>query len=204
MSIIALPLNLAYNEFAWGVNTYELEESSDQTGNTATRIIAPPRWTAHFTSIHQMTLVQAARWEALMLSLRGGNVLALYDVVRYNPAGSLRGSPTLASSLAVGATTATFSSAAGGVKQGDWLQFGSGFGSSQLVKIMADADPSGGSLSVVFENPIRKVISSGSVVVWDKPVAYFRRTSRSATLGMYDTSGTGQGGFSVDLMERFS
>lgn len=200
MSVITLPSNFGIAEFAWGCTDYELEENSDSTGDSASRIIGPPRWTAHMNSKENMTLEQAALWEYVTLSLRGDNVLALYDIVRLAPQGTMRGSPTLAAGLAVGATTATFNSASGTLKRGDLLQFSTGFGTSQLVKVAADLTFPG---TVSFFNPIRKAIAIDAPVTWDKPVAYFRRINQAATLGTYKLDALGQGDFSLDLMERF-
>lgn len=200
MAVISLPNNLGIAEFAWGVIDYELEESSDATGASASRIIGPPRWTAHMVSKENMELDQAGLWEYIILSLRGDNVLALHDIVRVAPQGTMRGNPTLAAGLSIGDTSATFNSASGTLKRGDLLQFGTGFGTSQLVKVSADMTFPG---TVNFQNPIRKAISSGSAVIWDKPVAYFRKVSRQSTLGTYRLDGLGQGDFSLDLVERF-
>jgi hypothetical protein len=204
MAVIALPNALKISEFALGVINYELEEASAGVGSTRARIIAPPRWTAHVVSNADMDLAEASRWETLMLQLRGSNVLALYDIVRQAPRGTLRGSPTLTTSLAVGEEAATFGSAAGTLLQGDWIQIGTGFGTSQLVKLTANATAAAGSITISFANPIRKAISSGSALIWDKPVGYYRRTNRQATLGNYTVNIAAQGGFSMDLTERFA
>jgi hypothetical protein len=203
MAIITLPIGLKYNTFSWGIIDYEMEETSDSTGDTSARVLGPSRWTAHLASQDDMTLAEASKWEYLQLMLKGGNVLALYDVVRPQPIGTLRGSPVLQSGVAVGDTSAIISSAGGGVKQGDWLGFNSGFGSSQLVKIMADADPVSGVLTIQFQQPVRKAFVTGAAVTWSKPVAYFKKSNRQSTLGQYTNQGTGQGGFSIDLVERF-
>lgn len=202
MSIVTLPNALKYNQFAWGVNNYEMEETADSTGDSAARIIGPPRWTAHFTSNDDMDLAEAARWEWLMLQLRGDNCLALYDIVRLAPQGTMRGTPTLAANIAVGDTSATIT-ASGTLKQGDRLGFGTGLGTSQLIIVAADAAASSGTITFTFNNPARIAFSSGTSVIWDKPVAYFRRTNRAATLGRYSATSLSQGGFSLDLMERF-
>lgn len=200
MATIAFPANLGVAQFSWGCIDYEMEESSDATGASASRIIGPPRWTAHLTSKEDMTLNQAALWEWLILSLRGDNVLAMYDIVRTAPQGTMRGTPTLASPLVVGAISASFTGASGTLLRGDMLQIGTGIGTSQLIKVANDVTFPG---AVSFNNPIRKAITAGAAITWDKPVAYFRRVNRSATLGTYTLQGTGQGDFSLDLVERF-
>lgn len=202
MAIVTLPLNLSYREFHWGVLDYELQEMSEPTGDTADRILGPSRWSAHLVSNDDMPLSEAARWEWLVLNLRGGNVLAIYDIVRKQPSGTMRGSPVLAASAAVGATSCQITTT-GTLKLGDWFGIGTGFGTSQLVKVAADASPVTGTLTVTFNQPLRKAYAAGTAVVWDKPVAYMKRMNKQATLGQYGVQGTGQGGFTIDLMERF-
>lgn len=203
MSTITLPLNLKIGTFAWDVLTFEQEEMSDANGESASRITSPPRWMASITSNEDMDLDEASRWEAMILSLRGDNVLAVYDIVRYNPRGTMRGTPTLTSTLAVGATSATLSSASGTLKQGDWLQIGTGLGTSQLIKVAADAEAAAGSITFSFNNPIRKSIAAAATIVWDRPVAYFRNRSKRSSLGSYSNETLGQGGFTLELVERF-
>lgn len=202
MSIIALPANLKYNQYAWGVIDYEMLESSDATGSSAARILGPSRWSLHFTSNADMDLAEAARWEYLHLKLRGANVLAAYDIVRKAPVGTMRGTPTVSASVAAGATSMSIT-ATGTLKRGDRLGVGTGLGTSQLIIVENDATAAAGTITFDFNNPARIAFSIGTAITWDKPVAYFRKTNKQATLGTYSTEGTGQGDFSFDLMESF-
>jgi hypothetical protein len=203
MSVIVLPTALSLKDYAWGVIDYSLMESSSISGAEAERPLSPPRWTAHLISNDSLTPSEAARWEALILALRGDNVLALYDITNQAPRGTMRGSPTLAASVAIGATSCQINTT-GTLLQGDNIGLGSGFGTSQLLKVAADASPVLSVLTVTFNNPSRRVYNSGSAVTWDKPVAYMRRTNKQATLGTWTDQGTGRGGFVIELMERFS
>ncbi len=202
MSVIALPANLKYNQYAWGVIDYELQEVSDTTGDSAARILGPSRWSLHFTSNPDMDLTEAARWEYLTLKLRGGNVLAAYDIVRKAPTGTMRGTPTISASVAVGATTMSIN-ATGTLSRGDRLGVGTGLGTSQLIIVENDATASAGVITFDFNNPARIAFSVGTTITWDKPVAYFRKINKQATLGTYSIEGMGQGDFTFDLVESF-
>ena len=202
MSIIALPLNLKYNQYAWGLIDYEMQESSNSTGDSASRIVGPSRWSLHFTSNPDMELAEAARWEYLMLKLRGDNVLAAYDIVRKQPVGTMRGTPTVSAPVAMGATSMSIA-ATGTLKQGDRLGIGTGLGTSQLIIVEEDAAAVTGVITFSFNNPARIAYSAGTTITWDKPVAYFRKLNKQATFGTYSTEGNGQGDFSLDLLESF-
>lgn len=202
MNIITLPTALKIKEFVNGVVDYQLTESSDATGASKDRIIGPSRWSLHIVSNSDMDLAEASRWEALILSLRGAAVLAAYDIVRQLPRGTMRGSPVLAATLNVGDTTAQITGS-GSLETGDWLQFGTGYGTSQRVKVMAPTSAISGTITVQFSNPIRKAIAAGSTVTWYRPVSYFRRTNLSGSLGTYTVNIGAQGDFALDLLERF-
>ena len=87
---------------------------------------------------------------------------------------------------------------------GDWLQLGTGVGTSQLVKVVASAtEAADGTLSATIEPPLRYAFSAGAPVTWDKPVAYYKQTS---TPGWSYRIGRNrrQGGFALDLLESWS
>lgn len=87
---------------------------------------------------------------------------------------------------------------------GDWLQIGTGVGTSQLVKAVADATAAiGGTMTVVFEPPLRTAFSGGSAVAWDKPVAYYKQTSAPSWSYRIGRSRK-QGGFALDLLESWT
>lgn len=90
------------------------------------------------------------------------------------------------------------------LKAGDWLQIGTGVGTSQLVKVTADAqEVNAGTMTVSFEPPLRTAFSAGAAVTWDKPVAYFKQTS--APSWSYRIGRTRkQGGFALDLLESWT
>lgn len=216
---------------AWGQNTYDTVQASDVTGATDTDVGAPPRWTSTLSSKRAMDLQLAGVWEAMLLQLRGRrNHLAVYDLLRPLPQGTMRGTPLLLTGLAEGATTALVDNVWGTLKAGDWLQFGTGVGTSQLVKVVADVasavvtpstftwdnsgaftwtnggtftwETAGAQVTVTFEPPLRQAVPPYSAVVYDKPVAYMKATN---TARRWTARGNGPAidGFDLDLLEEW-
>lgn len=200
MSIITMPTNLPVSAANWGQARFDMVEVSESTGSISTRVLGPPRWTLSMRSSEVLPLALAGRWEAMVYGLRGRvNYLAAYNPGRPRPAGTLAGAPSTLGSTAAGATSVTLS-ASGTLLVGDMLQIGTGLGSSQLVKVMADATASAGSITVSFEPPLRMAFASTTPVVWSYPVAYFK--ARSPNSGGAFLPG-GEGGYSLDLLEAF-
>jgi hypothetical protein len=140
MAIVTMPTDLMIGSCSIGQVRYDMAEVSDTTGAVAVRTYGPPRWQLSIGGCTGMTLAEAAKWEVLVLQLRGRvNTLAAFDPVRVAPAGTLRGSPVLDAPVAAGATSMVLTNAVGTLKRGDWLQVGAGLGTSQVVKVMADA-----------------------------------------------------------------
>jgi hypothetical protein len=187
---------------------YDMLESSDATGSQAARLFGPPRWRLAVRSKDAFTLVQAGAYEAVLLQLRGGvNHLSMYDPVRTAPQGTVRGTLTLNGSHSAGVTAISVTAGVGQsgltLKAGDWLQIGTGLGTSQLVKVMADATVNGsGVIALTVEPPLRTAFSTGAAVTWDKPLAYYKQQGTpqwSYRPGMRMR----QGGFALDLLESW-
>ena len=188
---------------------YDMVENSDATGHAAARLFGPPRWKLALRSKDAFTLAQAGAYEAVLLQLRGGvNHLSMYDPVRTAPAGTLRGTLTLNGAHSAGAVTLSITCGLGQagytLKAGDWLQIGSGLGTSQLVKVMADATANGsGIIAPTVEPPLRTAFSTGAAVTWDKPIAYYRQIS-SPQWTYRPGMRMKQGGFALDLLESWT
>gem|GEM_PF-682160 len=210
MSIVTWPAGLkAPAEFTVSQARYDMVEMSDATGHTSARLFGPPRWQVSLRSVDAFSLVDAGVYEAMLLQLRGGvNHLALYDFIRSAPQGSMRGTLTLNGAHSAGATSV---SVTGGVGQasttlraGDWLQIGTGLGTSQLVKVMADATANGsGVIALTVEPPLRTAFSSGAAVTWDKPLAYYKQTGKPQW-SYRPNRIFKQGGFALDLLESWA
>lgn len=90
--------------------------------------------------------------------------------------------------------------------QGDWLQVGTGVGSSQLFMVMDDMSFNElGVGTVNVEPPSRLTVSSSTVVTWNKPVAYYKRVGGDS-FGWHAKAGSLlEGGFMMnDLVEQWS
>lgn len=90
------------------------------------------------------------------------------------PAGTLRGTPTVASGAAQGATTVAITTSTSGhtVRIGDLLGLTTAIG-TQVVTVVADATASGTALTATFEPPLRAAVSGGTSVDWDAPAPLF-------------------------------
>lgn len=208
MSIILLPSSLAIGSpFAIEQRRYELDETSDATGDSSVRLQAPPRWALSIVSPEHVSLDAADVWTSLLLQLDGRiNTLAAWDVARPVPRGTARGSLALSAPAAAGVTSISISGAEpanGTLRAGDWLQVGTGLGSSQLIKLVAPATLAGGAGTIVFKAPLRRAYAAGTPVTWDRPLGYFvLAPAAGVSLGQYVTRRHVRG-FSIDALERF-
>lgn len=89
----------------------------------------------------------------------------------------------------------------GSINAGDWLQIGTGVGTSQLVKAAAATTAAAnGTLAVAIEPPLRRSFSASTAVTWDRPVAYYKQTS-SPQWGYRARKSTG---YALDLLESWT
>lgn len=208
MSIVAMPANLRCGRGCKVEQiTTDAVGASDPAGNTQARAYGVPRWALSLVSPSVLTDAEAGVWKAMLLATRGSlNFVAAYDPSRPVPKGTLRGALTLLAGVAYGDNTATLDCGAGQagrtVKVGDWLQFGAGKGSSQLVIVTADAVVDGAShLALTFESPARMAFAAGTAVTWDHPVAYYRRPPGRVGWTPYSSRHTEA--MAVDLVESW-
>lgn len=232
MSIVTLPRTFRHVECSFEQVRFDTMEQSDSTGSEAARLLAPPRWKMSLSFGDYMTLSEAGQAEAVLLQLRGRvNHLAAYDPVRRVPQGTLRGSLRLAADVAAGATSLPLiGGTAGTLEAGDWLQVGSGVGTSHLAKVVADAEATGigpytwedsgsayawsdggsaytwddgGTITVTIEPPTRRAFVKETAVTWDHPLGYYRMQGNARWKYQHARIHK-QGGFAVDLLEAFS
>lgn len=205
MAILTIPSGLLVRTFNFGQARYDLDFSNGDTGVSQTRLGAPPRWTAAIVGPQWLTAAEAAIWKDLILRLQGRvNHLAVYDYDHQAPAGTMRGTLTLASAVAAGATTISVTGGAGEAGKtllaGDWVGIGSGY-TRQLVNVAANATANGsGVISLTISQPSRWAQSSGSGVTWDKPTAIFKQRSSSNS---WSREGSVRTGYSLDLIETW-
>ena len=204
MSVITMSTGILMGAFSMEQIGYDMDESSDATGAESTRIFGPPRWRAALAAMPDMSLAQAAEWEAIAMKLnRRVNHLAVWDPVRIAPRGTMRGSLTLNATVVAGVTSVELAGASGTLLVGDWLQIGAGVGTSQLVKVVLDTTASGSLATVTFEPSLRIGFNSGTTVTWDRPVFYGKQIAKSVKWE-YQAGNLLQSGFALDILEQFN
>lgn len=210
MTIIALPESVASTAGGFSVKqmTYEFEDVSDTTGASSSRILGPARWGLSMRGMDDMSPEQSDEWVSLMLRLRGTvNRLAAWDISRPVPLGTMRGTLELSAACSIGDNSLSISGGLGQagttLRTGDWLQIGTGMGTSQLIKVNQTATANGsGIITINLDPAMRYAFSIGTPVTWNKPVAYYKKqspTSYDAVAGSLNYSG-----HSVDLLEQWS
>lgn len=205
MSILTIPSGLLVRAFNMGQQRFDQEFSSGDTGVSQTRLLAPPRWTASIVAPQWLSAADAAIWRDLILRLQGRvNQLAVHDYDNPAPLGTMRGTLTLASAVAAGATSLSVTGGAGQagttLLAGDWIGIGSG-STRQLVSVAANATANGsGVIALTIAQPARWAQSSGSSVAWDKPTALFRQRTSSNS---WSRDGDVRTGYSLDLVESW-
>lgn len=208
MAIITMPNDLACGRGCRvELITVDATGTSDPAGNSQAREYGMPKWALSLTAHELLTDAEAGAWKAMLLGLRGSvNYLAAFDPSRPYPVGSLRGSPTLQSAAAYGATDLTLNcgveQAGRTVRIGDWIQIGTGLGTSQTVMCMADATVDAGGLLVLhFMNPLRRGFDASTPVAWDRARTYYRKPP--GRVGWTPYSFTFSQAIGVDLVEAW-
>lgn len=179
-----------------------------------------PRWAAQ-VELSQNNESKSGEAKALMMKLRGPtNQLALHDLARPVPRGTLRGALVFEAAATAGDTTMYINGgtdAAGKtLLQGDLIGFGSGL-TQQVVMVTEnvefnsslwaiDADftteaYSGGQVGgalVSFEPPLIADFSAGAGITWDKPKVLYR--NQEVAVG-WDYESVFASGFTLNLIE---
>ena len=114
-------------------------------------------------------LMDEGAWiEAFIGRMRGQtNTTSVYHFARPQPRGTVRGTLTLNASAAQGASTIVLtgcSPSSGTLLEGDMLGV-----SGLLLMVATDCTASGGIISVPITNALRKALTAGAAVTWDKP-----------------------------------
>lgn len=178
MAIIQIPAGLSVARQTWGQRRNDIEFRS--SFGAQAREVAAPVW---FSTI-EATPKRVTQWQTLMMQLRGRtNQLAMWNMERPAPAGTMRGSMVL-SAAAQGATALTITATGQAAKTllaGDFIGVGSGL-TQQVLMVMADATAdASGVIGVTVEPPLRNAFAGGATVTWDKPKALFRRNDSEAS-----------------------
>lgn len=195
----ASPPMFAGDGSGFGQINYEVRSMSPQAGGFQSRATGLPRHTFKLALPSKLNQFDAGRWRALLMSLRGGvNHLEAYDPAHQFPAGTASGDRQMGG-VSKGATS-IYVNGAGTLLAGDWLQMGSGIGSSQLVMVTSTATLPG---FVNFSPPAFFNIAANSLCRIDRPCTYFKAISKIPDFGgMAGT--TNIYGVSVDFIEVFN
>lgn len=199
MSIIQFPVGLSTSRQSWIQQRNDIEFRSSFGSQSVEG--AGPLWSTTLTAGIKREGV--GQWQSILLQLRGRtNQLAVWNMGRPVPAGTMRGAMTLAAT-AQGATTLAITAAGQAAKTlmaGDYLGVGYGL-TQQVVMVLADAVANGsGLISVLTEPPLRNAFTVGAVVTWDHPRALFRRKDSTS---QWDYEPGITKGITLDLLEDF-
>ncbi len=198
MSVITWP-SLPVARFSWAQQRYDISFNS-MFGSQAVEA-STPGWAVNMESPAGLSS-NGGGWQALGMQLRGKtNQLALWNIARPAPLGTMRGTMTLNSDAAQGSTTLSIVASGQASKtllQGDFLGIGTLL-TQQVVMVVANATSNGsGVISVTVEPALRNAFVSGDSVTWDKPKALFRRVD--SRFG-WQHSAAVVDGFTLDLVE---
>lgn len=160
------------SRMTWGVLTSKTAWAAPYTGQTQsiTHLADRLRVTV---DLPPCTLAQAGEREAFfMAAASDGAWLRLHHMLRPQPLGTLRGTPTAGSGNLAGVRTLTVNTTAGAtLLAGDVLGY-----NDQLMQCAYGGAVANGSgvMSVPLVLPLRRSIGSSSALVWSQPTATFQ------------------------------
>lgn len=199
MSIITFPSNIYVTRMRLEQMRMDLAHTSPQSGVTQAVSYGLPRWKASI-EIERLRDSDVGAVKALLMKLKGQiNQLALWDLGRPAPLGTITGALTLSNIAVLGDDTLTITGGTNGqtFKAGDWIGIGSDQ-NQQLVMVTDDATVGSGTVTVNIQPPLRSSHLSGASVTIDKPKALFRVSN---PIQGWDYEGQYVSGFTLDLIE---
>lgn len=200
MSVI-VPPDFKVSSFKWTLKRNEVEGRSvfgSQSIEAST-----PLWVVAMTGGGLKT-ADAIAFEQFLEALAGKrNQVAIHHQIYPQPLGTMRGTLTLSSDAADGATSLVITGGAGQsgktLLRGDLLGLGTGL-TQQVVRVSADATANGsGVITVTLNTALRNAFSSGAAVTWDRPKALFRQSENNSGIE-YTSVRYGQP-WALDLIE---
>lgn len=128
------------------------------------------RW-RFVVGLPQSARLDSGALEVFLNRLKGGaNRALLWHMARPAPIGTLRGSPTLAANAAQGAASISVTGTVGAtLKAGDLLGL-----SGLLLQVETDVTFATSTATVPLVTRLRKAVTSGAAITWDKPTVPFR------------------------------
>jgi hypothetical protein len=174
MSLITAPSTFRPQTFSMRLSTMQNSFASPFGGSEQVVDLMNDRWEATVTLPPGPQDLVASR-EAFVNAMRGQtNTVALYHYGRPIPRGTMRGSP-LSNGASVGANSMVIGASAGvTLLAGDMIGVG-----GLLLQVASDCVADGfGVITVPLVNRVRKYITAGLPVIWDRPTAEFRLVSK--------------------------
>lgn len=180
----------------WGIRSNVIVNTARFSGSVERLELPGTRWIATITYAEaDAASADAAEREAFWMKVRGQtNLAAIWHLFRDVPRGTLRGSPSVRSDVAQGATVLPISTVAGYTAlPGDMVK-----SNGMLFMAVAAATANGsGEMDLSVTPPARTTITSSTALTWDKPTATFMLTGEPRI--PYEPGK--QANFSVDLVE---
>lgn len=175
MSVIAFPSDFVVATQTWEQQRNDMEFRSI-FGAQALET-SPPLWTSVVTAAPCYEK-DSGSWQAMLMQLRGKtNQLAMPNIGRRTPRGTMRGTMTLNTAAAQGAAALSIVAAGQNAKtllKGDLLGLGSG-ATQQVVMVVADAISDGsGIIAITIEPSLRNAHLIAAAVTWNAPAVLFR------------------------------
>lgn len=181
MTVYAWPTDAAFKpeSIDWALVPNTRTFTSPYTQGVQVVDLLGERWRVNLT-LPVSTWASAAAREAFFSRLRGAHQVQLWHFARPVPRGTLRGTPTVASSVAQGADQIPVTTTANAtLRAGDMIGIG-----SQLFMVASDCQANGsGAMTVPVCNRSRASIAAGSAITWDRPKATFRLSSDVVPIG---------------------
>lgn len=200
MAVITIPDNLPCEQLSWGQsrNTITFKSAfGNQSVDTRS-----PWWTATLSAYTGYEKDSGA-WQTLLMTLRGAtNQLAMHNLARPVPLGTMRGTLTFNYATPAGATSFVINGLASNASKtlvaGDYIGFGSG-ATQQVVMVVQTSTADASGLNIVtVEPPLRNPFSAGASITWDKPKVLFRQQDNTTS---WDYNSTLSSGYKMSLLE---
>lgn len=196
MTTISFPaISRLPREFSFGVVWNTQVFSSPLTQSVSTVEIPGARWKMQFR-LANFEEADAALVQVMLMQLRGRvNRLALYNLARRTPRGTLAGTPLVAGASQTGASLAIDGCTAGTtLLKGDMFAV-----NGELKMVCADATADGsGTMTVTFEPPLRSSPADNAPITTSQPTALFMLESDEQ---MWSTKPGVRSDFTISLIE---
>lgn len=177
MSLIALPSLFRPRSCQLTLNTVQRVSADNFGGSEQAVDLLGDRWIMA-CELPESNHANGGWREAFIGAMRGQvNTVNLWHFTRPQPRGTVRGTLTLNAAVAQGAASIVLtgcSPSTGTLLAGDMLGV-----SGLLLMVASDCTAVAGVITVPLTNRIRKALSSGAAVTWDKPSAPFRLLATS-------------------------